>query len=70
MPFCEDCAKFWSPNTMPVTGACPACGRQIATAQEVTEAEEYRAPWHFKLMVAMAVVYLTWRLVQMISWLV
>ena len=53
---------------MPVTGMCPACGRQIATAQEVADASEYRAPWHFKLMVVLAVAYLGWRFIQLISW--
>ena len=70
MPFCEDCAKFWSPNTMPVTGKCPTCGLQIAEPQELEDATTYKAPWHFKLMVALAAIYLTWRLVQMVSWIV
>ncbi len=70
MPFCEDCAKFWSPNTMPVTGKCPSCGLQIAEPQDIEEASEYRAPWHFKLMVALAAVYLTFRVIQMVSWIV
>ena len=55
---------------MPVTGACPSCGRQIASPQEVAEASEYKAPWHFKLMVVLAVVYLAFRFVQMISWFI
>ncbi|HEX2384448.1 MAG TPA: hypothetical protein VHI95_17515 [Acidimicrobiales bacterium] len=70
MPFCDDCAKFWSPNSMPPTGECPTCGRQIASPQEVVEASEYRAPWHFKLMIVLAAAYLLWRLVQMIQWVV
>ena len=70
MPFCEHCAKFWSPNSMPVTGMCPSCGQQIATPQELEEASEYKAPWHFKVMVALAVVYLSWRLLQLIQWLI
>jgi hypothetical protein len=70
MPFCEDCAKFWSPNSMPVTGKCPSCGLQIASPQEVAETSEYRAPWHFKVMILLAAIYLGWRLVQMIQWFV
>jgi hypothetical protein len=68
MPFCEDCAKFWSPNSMPPTGKCPTCGLQIASPQEVVEATEYRAPWHFKLMIVLAALYLGWRAVQMVQW--
>ncbi|MGI8663206.1 MAG: hypothetical protein ACR2LQ_08350 [Acidimicrobiales bacterium] len=69
---------------MPVTGACPTCGRILHAASAVatvgaagdtddhlrTDGEnDYKAPWHFKLMVAMAVVYLTWRFVQLATWL-
>ena len=70
MPFCEDCAKFWSPNSMPTTGTCPNCGLQIATPHEVETADDYKAPWHFKLMVILAVLYVGFRIVQMIGWLV
>jgi hypothetical protein len=70
MPFCEDCAKFWSPNSMPATGKCPNCGLQIASPQEAAETSEYRAPWHFKVMIVLAAVYLGWRLVQMIQWII
>jgi hypothetical protein len=69
MPFCEDCAKFWSPNTMPVTGKCPKCGLQIADPQELQAAAEYRAPWHFKLMVIVAGLYVGFRIIQMLTWL-
>ena len=27
-------------------------------------------PWHFKLMVVLAALYVGWRLVQMIGWLI
>jgi hypothetical protein len=54
---------------MPPTGKCPKCGLQIASPQEVVEASEYRAPWHFKLMIVLAAVYLGWRLVQLIQWI-
>ena len=30
-------------------------------------AGEEKAPWHFKLLVAAAVVYLTWRLLQLVG---
>jgi hypothetical protein len=55
---------------MPPTGECPTCGLQLASPAEVAEAEEYKAPWHFKLMIVLAVIYLGWRLVQMIQWVV
>ena len=33
-------------------------------------AGEQRAPWHFKLLIVLVVAYLTWRIIQMISWVV
>ena len=30
MPWCEHCAKFWTPSSMTAAGACPACGRVLA----------------------------------------
>ena len=55
---------------MPPTGKCPTCGLQIASPAEVAEADDYKAPWHFKLMVGLAVAYVTWRIIQMATWFV
>ena len=68
MPYCDDCEKFWNPNSMPVDGRCPTCGIQIAEPQDVEE-DDYKAPWHFKLLVGAVCVYLAWRLVQLGEWL-
>jgi len=38
--------------------------------QDGGQQEELRAPFSFKLMVVLAVLYLGWRLVQGIIWLV
>ncbi len=64
MPWCDDCAKFWTPTSMPPDGTCPTCGAQIA------EPPSTRVPWHFWLLVAALVLYLGWRLVQLFQWLV
>jgi hypothetical protein len=45
-------------------GSCPSCGRRIATVEAPP-----RAPWHFKLLVAALIVYLLWRAVQLVGWL-
>ena len=29
MPFCEDCAKYWTPSAMNDDGTCPTCGRVV-----------------------------------------
>ena len=65
MPYCDDCAKFWNPNSMPVDGRCPTCGAQLAEPQDVDDEDDYTAPWHFKLMVALVVLYLGWRFLQL-----
>jgi hypothetical protein len=47
-------------------GTCPTCGRVVE--EPTTEAaDEEKAPWHFKLMIAVLVVYLGWRFVQMVT---
>jgi hypothetical protein len=61
MPWCEDCARFFTPTSMGPGGECPVCGRTIG--------EPPKAPWHFKLLFVLTAVYLGWRLVQGITWL-
>jgi len=53
MPWCEDCAKFWTPTSMNSDGSCPTCGRAIG--------EPAKVPWHFKLLVLATVLYLGFR---------
>ena len=45
-------------------GTCPGCGRVIAEARA-----EPRAPWHFKLLMVALAIYLTWRFIQIVGWL-
>ncbi len=69
MPWCEECAKYMAPSAMRPDGTCPTCGRDVETpalkAEEI--AGEERAPWHFKLLVVMTVVYLVWRFFQIFT---
>ena len=67
------------------TGACPSCGRVLATSGMIrAEARSLgvddptakrktdgtpKAPWHFTLMIVCVSIYLLWRLVQGIAWL-
>jgi len=67
MPWCEDCSRFWNPNSLRADGSCPSCGRTIADGDSMAAA---RAPWHFKLMVAAVVLYLGWRAWQGVDWLI
>lgn len=84
MPWCETCAKFWNPNSLPAEGRCPTCGRELEAAKAPAVATDprpggeaagepegrTRAPWHFKLLLVAVVLYLGWRFVQMIGWLI
>jgi hypothetical protein len=69
MPWCEECAKYMAPSAMRPDGTCPTCGSDVETptakAEEV--ASDERAPWHFKLLVVMTVVYLVWRFFQLLT---
>lgn len=68
MPWCETCSRFLNPNSLESDGSCPSCGRAVA---EPKEAEELpKAPWHFKLLLVAVVIYLGWRLIQMIGWII
>jgi hypothetical protein len=69
MPWCDDCDRFWNPNTMGEGGTCPTCGRAIAGSDDAV-ATDVKAPWHFKLLIVAVVLYLGWRLIQMLGWLV
>ena len=63
MPWCEDCARYWTPNAMNDDGTCPKCDAVVdaQTAEVVAE----KAPWHFKLMIVALVAYLGWRVVDL-----
>jgi hypothetical protein len=68
VPWCDACSRYYNPNTLPPEGTCPNCGQAVAGG--AGSATPARAPWHFWLFVAAAVVYLGWRLVQGVAWLI
>lgn len=66
MPWCDGCSRFWTTEALPEDRSCPSCGAGLPDA--ATGAGEYeKAPWHFKLLMAAVVVYLTWRAVQLVA---
>ena len=85
MPWCEDCSKYLTPTALNTDGSCPTCGRPVGEVEQRTEqvvaepvvaepvgeqlVADEATPWHFKLLIGAVVVYLTWRAIQMISWL-
>jgi len=68
MPWCEDCEHYWAPSAMTPDGRCPDCGAELETPQLTRDeaAEDEKAPWHFKLLVVMVVVYLVYRGYEML----
>jgi len=61
-------------------GSCPTCGQVLEARKPFRPAvapprpsdepagRSSKAPWHFKLMLSVLVVYLAWRGVQGIEW--
>jgi len=77
MPWCEPCAKYFSPSSLSVEGKCPECLAVVAeptTSGRITVdtldlkklagTDDEGTPWHFKLLVGLLCVYLGWRFVQ------
>jgi hypothetical protein len=67
---------------MKAGGSCPTCNKVLATKGALrmearslgvpgpgeTEGEAPKAPWHFKLMIGCLAVYLGWRVLQGLQW--
>jgi hypothetical protein len=78
MPWCETCSRFLNPNSLEADGSCPTCGRVVVDPEKLAtdraKASDgevgQKAPWHFKLLIAAVVLYLGWRFVQVIGWIV
>jgi hypothetical protein len=70
VPWCEPCGKFYSPNTLHPDGTCPDNHPVADAAPPGDQAEPTKVPWHLWLLVVAVVVYLGWRLIELIVWLV
>ena len=76
MPWCEPCAKYFSPSSLTTEGNCPSCLRsvpQTSLAGKITAdtldlrklaGDDDHMPWHFKLLVGLLCIYLGWRVIQ------
>ncbi len=62
MPWCDACDRFWKGSQVEATDVCPDCGSALAPPVST--------PWHFKLLVVALVLYLGWRAVQGIAWVI
>ncbi|MFZ8999561.1 MAG: hypothetical protein ACO225_10630 [Ilumatobacteraceae bacterium] len=69
MPWCEECSKYLTPSSLRTDGTCPTCGRSVGESERRAELEmsDETAPWHFKLLVVLLVVYLGWRFVEVFT---
>jgi len=70
VPHCDTCDRFYNPNSLLPDGTCSVCGRQVAEVKPgtISRFETEGAPWHFKVLIAVTVIYLGWRLLQAIVW--
>lgn len=67
MPWCESCSRFYNPTSVAPDGTCMKCGTFIA---DDLPDEDTRIPWHFWALVLALVIYLGWRLIEVVIWLV
>jgi hypothetical protein len=72
MPWCADCDRFYNPNTLSADGDCPN-GHHVEDVSEgkpekLNKFRDEPTPWHFKVLLVAVAIYLSWRFVQMGSW--
>jgi hypothetical protein len=81
VPWCATCQRFLSPPSVTPEGHCPACGRPVEPgrahppdhAPDGTPAGEEELgpiPLHLKVLGAALVVYLGYRFLQGLEWLI
>jgi hypothetical protein len=69
MPWCAGCDRFLSPSTVRADGSCPTCGKFVDPEGGRARALK-RIPWHLKLLLGVFALYLGYRVVQGIDWLI
>ncbi len=57
-------------GTPAATGSGTPWTADTLDLKQLAGGKEARAPWHFKLLVAALVIYLVWRLVELVLWIV
>jgi hypothetical protein len=73
VPWCAHCNKFLTPSTVRPDAACPVCGATVERGLipgMTRPADEARQgiPWHLKLLGAATAIYLGFRFLQLIDW--
>lgn len=80
MPWCEPCAKYFAPSALNTDGTCPQCQGSIDVhtvdgrvtvdtldLKKLAGKDGEKVPWHFKLLVFLLVIYLSWRIIDLFS---
>ena len=85
MPWCPSCDRFLSPPTVTPEGNCPQCGRPVEPGRSrppesgdappkgtdpAAEEDLGPVPLHMKILGASVVIYLGYRFLQGIEWVV
>lgn len=70
MPWCETCERFYNPKSVAPDGTCMTCGRFIADEDADAASESSGIPWHFWVLVVALILYLGWRLIELIGWMI
>ena len=67
MTWCETCSRDVAEHSVDVDGTCPTCDSGVKLS---SGSKHPKVPWHFWLLVTAAGLYLAWRGIQAIIWLV
>jgi hypothetical protein len=80
VPWCPRCDRYLAPPRVRTDGTCPECGTTVdpggaqpAAAHGDSEGDDdplEALPWHFKLLLGAIAVYLGYRALQGVEWLV
>ncbi len=76
MPWCDECSKYYAPSGLNADGTCPVCGRDVGkptAADKLVESggdEKAKIPWHFWVMLIALAIYLGWRAIQGVMWVI
>jgi hypothetical protein len=68
VPWCETCQRHYNPGSVAPDGTCVRCGTFIG--DDPNQDADQKPPWHFWVLVVALVLYLGWRLIEFIAWLV
>jgi len=63
---CPTCGRtIEAPIVKPAVTAKNLDLKKLAAGEDPTDDDDASAPWHFKLLMVLLVVYLTWRIVDL-----